>query len=523
MLTGKLLSVTQQPATWSLASYADLYVQQFSVTSQEASPQGLFFKPDGTKMYIVGNNGDEVNEYTLSSAWDIRTASFVQLFSVAAQDVSPQGLFFTPDGLGMYVVGVGNDSVYQYSLSAAWDVSTASYVRSFSVATQDTGPVDVFFKPDGTKMYVLGEAGNDVNEYTLSTAWNISTASYVQVFSVAAQDTNPQGLFFTSDGLGMYVVGSLNLSVYQYSLSTAWNISTASYIRTLSIASAEGSPTGLSFSVDGTQLYVVGTEADTVSRFLLTTAWNISSAKVPTSMSTGAQSGGGRAIFFKPDGTVLYRVATVNDAVYEYSLSTPWDITTSTYVRSVSVASQDTTPTGLFFKPDGLKMYMVGQANDTVREYTLSTAWNVSTATYSQGFSIAAQETAPFALQFKSDGTKMYVLGSVGDDVNEYNLSTAWDISTASYVQVFSVATQETVPISLFFKPDGTVMYVGGDTLKLYQYGLTTPWNVSTASYSGQSFAFEPSGPASAAGIAFNDIGSKLFIAAATLVYQFSL
>jgi hypothetical protein len=56
----------------------------------------------------------------------------------------------------------------------------------------------------------------------------------------------------------------------------------------------------------------------------------------------------------------------------------------------------------------------------------------------------------------------MYVIGSSGDDVNEYDLSTAWDISTASYLQNFSVGAQETTPSGIFFKPDGTKMYVIG-------------------------------------------------------------
>ena len=56
---------------------------------------------------------------------------------------------------------------------------TATYVQDFSVGSQDIFPTDITFNNDGTKMYVLGDAGNDVNEYSLSTAFDISTASYV--------------------------------------------------------------------------------------------------------------------------------------------------------------------------------------------------------------------------------------------------------------------------------------------------------------------------------------------------------
>ena len=47
--------------------------------------------------------------------------------------------------------------------------------------------------------------------------------------------------------------------------------------------------------------------------------------------------------------------------------------------------------------------------------------------------SIGAQETYPVGLEFNNDGTKMYVIGDSGNDINEYNLLTAFDVSSATY------------------------------------------------------------------------------------------
>lgn len=242
----------------------------FSVGSQDTSPAGLFFKPDGLKMYVVGLTGQDINEYNLGTAWNISTASYVQNFSVAAQESQPVGVFFKPDGTKMYVLGLFGDDVNEYSLSTPWNISTASYVQVFSVASQDTAPMGIFFKPDGLKMYITGGTGQDVNEYSLSTAWNISTASYVQVFSVASQDTNPRAIFFKPDGTRMYVVGQTGDDINEYSLSTPWNISTASYVQIFSIASQETNPIGLFFKDDGTKMYVVGVDNDTVYQYSTT-------------------------------------------------------------------------------------------------------------------------------------------------------------------------------------------------------------------------------------------------------------
>lgn len=239
----------------------------FSVVAQETFPYGLFFKPDGTKMYVVGQTGDDINEYNLSTAWNISTASFVQVFSVASQDTAPVDVFFKPDGTKMYVVGFTGQDINEYNLSTAWNISTASYLQNFSVSAQETQPFAVFFKPDGLKMYVVGIAGDDVNEYNLSTAWNISTASYVQNFSVASQDTSPVGIFFKPDGLKMYIVGGDGNDVNEYSLSTAWNVSTASYVKNFNFSAQGVGTASVQFKSDGTKMYVLDLTNDAIYQY----------------------------------------------------------------------------------------------------------------------------------------------------------------------------------------------------------------------------------------------------------------
>jgi len=136
------------------------FVDSFSVAGQETNPSGVSFSSDGTKMFVVGTIGDDVNEYTLGTAFDVSTASFADSFSVAAQDTSLSDVAFSSDGTKMFVLGTIGDAVYEYTLSTAFDVSTASFVDSFSVATQSTFPEGLTFSPveqvDGT----VGEDGN---------------------------------------------------------------------------------------------------------------------------------------------------------------------------------------------------------------------------------------------------------------------------------------------------------------------------------------------------------------------------
>ena len=437
---------------WDISTAS--FVQSFSVSAQETAPSGLFFKPDGTKMYIVGSTGDDVNEYDLSTAWDVSTASFLQLFSVAAQETVPTGLFFKPDGTKMYIIGSTGDDVNEYDLSTAWDVSTASFLQLFSVAAQEGSPSDLFFRDDGLKMYVVGTAGDDVNEYDLSTAWDVSTASFAQLFSVIDNANNPSAVFFRPDGRKMYVLSPSSNDVNEYDVGIVG--------RRFSVAAQETTPSEVFFKPDGLKMYIIGSTGDDVNEYDLSTAWDVRTASFVQSFSVAAQETTPRGLFFRDDGLKMYVVGTSGDDVNEYDLSTAWDVSTASFLQLFSVAAQETDPSAVFFKPDGTKMYVVGISSDNVNEYDLSTAWDVSTASFLQLFSVAAQETFPRGLFFKPDGTKMYVVGTSGDDVNEYNLSTAWDVSTASFVQLFSVAAQETTPFGLFFRDDGLRMYVVG-------------------------------------------------------------
>jgi len=269
----------------------------------------------------LGSNGTETAG---SEAYNLSSASYdSKSFSVASQDASPSDITFNNAGTKMYVVGLANDSVYQYTLSTAFDVATASYASvSFSVASQETIPHGIVFNNDGTKMYVVGSQNNVVSQYTLSTAFDLSTASYDSVnFSVNSQDTDPSSVAFNNDGTKMYVVGFSSSAVHQYTLSTAFDLSTASYDSVnFSVNSQESSPAGLTFKPDGTKMYVTGFISDNVHQYTLSTAFDLSTASYDSvSFDPTSQDSNIRVTSFKPDGTKMYVLGVANDTVYQYS------------------------------------------------------------------------------------------------------------------------------------------------------------------------------------------------------------
>ncbi len=223
-------------------------------------PNGVFFKPDGTKFYISDATSDVIRQYSLTTAWDITTASEGTTKNISAQDTATAEVFFKSDGTKMFVLGFTNNKVFEYDLSTAWDSSSASYNSvSFDFSSQETSARGFCFDPTGTKMYVSGQDTDAINQYGLSSAWDVSSASFTQSFSVTSQDTNPTGIFFTPDGTRMIISGNGGDNIYQYSLTSGFDISTASYDSvSFSVSGQMSGCQGLFFKSDGTKMYVIG-------------------------------------------------------------------------------------------------------------------------------------------------------------------------------------------------------------------------------------------------------------------------
>ena len=112
-------------------------------------------------MFIVGNGGDDVDEYTLSTAYNISTAVFVDSFSVASEDGNPMGVRFNNDGSKMFIAGRSNKKVFEYSLSVNFDVSEAAYTGNFIDVSAQVASVflGLAFSHDGTMMYITDGQG----------------------------------------------------------------------------------------------------------------------------------------------------------------------------------------------------------------------------------------------------------------------------------------------------------------------------------------------------------------------------
>lgn len=527
----------------------------FSVVAQSASLLHMTFSPDGTKFYVIDYTNGYMMQYGCTTAFDLTTASYSsKTFYSYQQDGQPVAARFNPAGTSMFIAGRNNDRVYQYSLSTAYDISTASYSTSWapSAGKVNAGFADILFNNDGSFIYTLDYNTDVIGQFACPTEYQLSGVSSDSTYEYSLPTNSiatPQGMSFNSDGTKMYII-STNNKIDIYNLSTAYRVSTMSYSSTIDI---NGGNMALHFSTDGTKMFVASRESDNLIEY------SVGEIFTPTSQyHIGITNSGGQintdfwvdinsmtADQTAGDGTVHYAVSTDdrttwsvakasdgvrpivrdNSGTWQYNSdnvsSSTLDITGATYsgdANTFATNGQDTQSYTVAVKPDGTKIYVASYNSDSVYQYDLSTAFDLSTASYNNvNFSFSSQMSTPRNIQFKPDGTEMYLLDLSNFTIYQYTMSTPWDLTTASYSYSFSTNNTTTTPRGLAFKSDGTKMYItDGSTTNqyVYKYDLSTAWRVDTASYSASDGALNITAQFtnSANSVMFNSTGTKMHV-----------
>lgn len=265
--------------------------------------RGITFNSDGTKMYIMqsktddsaDSSADDIFEYDLGTPWDISgTVTYVDEFTVrnkchsAGKFQQPGDLFFNNDGSKLFMTNELNNSldrdICEVSLTTNYDVSTGVDANKGVELNGDTSGMDVgqndaygiSFNSDGTKMFATTNGGNRVYEFHLSTAFDLDTASDSgESYDLSAQSIdNPSGLRFNKDGTMMFVTDGNNGNgvndvtddmIHQYSLSVGFDLSsTVTHLGSIDLTAQYESIIGgstfgelkyIEFNADGSKLY----------------------------------------------------------------------------------------------------------------------------------------------------------------------------------------------------------------------------------------------------------------------------
>jgi len=244
-----------------------------------------------------------------------------------------------------------------------------------------------------------------------------------------------------------------------------WILSAFTYTgNTINVETQAGDPRAVSFNPDGTKMYVCDTVDDFLYQYSLSPAWDITTATYDSVSYDFVSSFGGFS--FKPDGTKLYKSHHSSvDRIEEFSLSPAWDITSLTTINDQSGFGNN--PSNVRFNATGTKMYVL--ASDTITQYSADPAWESTSATtdsitFDFGNSANGDESTAMNFVFHPEGTYLYLAGRSKDAILQYSLGEAWDLSTISYDAVqLDISTQQPDVTDLYFTEDGRTLFIIGE------------------------------------------------------------
>jgi len=215
-------------------------------------------------------------------------------------------------------------------------------------------------------------------------------------------------------------------------------------------------------------------------------AWDVTKLKFSRSKTLDGPFETLLGMSFGSSGSKMYCV-DMSHGVREYDLGINYDPFTETYVQRIDLAPDDIrNPIDVEFNPTGDVMYVLSISESSVHEYRLGTPWDISTAVHSGYESINTYSPIPQGWKFKSDGTMLYVTSGFSVLTIGYSVSTPWDISTLQKIQEIDLSSTCTIGgmWGIDFKPDGSKMFINcWANHRIIEYGLTTAWNIETAKY----------------------------------------
>lgn len=317
---------------------------------------------------------------------------------------------------------------------------------------------DAIIFPDGSTQ----EYGATPDDFK----WHPVTARLNQSISTVPIDgAGVYGFTFRPNGKQIYFCAGIENEIEMWNLTVAWDISTAVWSYTLDLTGSVITPTGICFSDDGTRMFVGDSDTNKVHAFVLFTPWDLSTAAWAYDETFTKVTGGIFGNQFSPTGKDFFIADKNGDRIIHYHLTTPWDLQTKDNAISAAhdeldVSNEEPQVSGLFFKPDGRRIYIIGNGSNKVYTYYLETPWDLTNAELSADRTYDASHIGTgelmIELYINPDASKMYLLGSAISTLNEYDLGLTVSGNFKGQVHVWENSVYTDIRNGMMIEQEGT-------------------------------------------------------------------
>jgi hypothetical protein len=187
----------------------------------------------------------------------------------------------------------------------------------------------------------------------------------------------------------------------------------------------------ISLNSDGTRVYY--SDGDTLFQESLSTPFDLrtnNGVEATLDVNVGSGSPYGFGITWYDGGSKAYVSTggrTSDGEQLLYTFSTRYDLDTATYQRSDFVPSGSSGSSAVDFNENGTKGYNGTRGQSTIYQYDLTTPFDLSTRTNTESTNIRED---PIALRFEPSGEYLYTGHHSPNEVNRYKCSTNFDLTT---------------------------------------------------------------------------------------------
>lgn len=477
-----------------------------------SSVSGQWFKPDGTRMFIGDSNRKTIYQFDLTKPWDIQSRVYAGVkFDMSAAGISTFRTFsFDNDGTRIFAVNGADSVLHQIDLTTAWDLSTA-VDNNISVSLEtilgetftSDATIQVTFNYNdenpGTKMFFIANVTNRIlYEVEMVTPWDIVNAQYAGAsanLTALVPSIQSFDITFNQDGTKFFTCDwySTRDNVSQFSLVSAYSVASGVTYNSLynqDTYTGEATPTQIYFKPDYTKYWIAGPGKDSLYEFDLTDPNDIT-----TSSYTGnyvrfynfTLADSLRDAQFSVDGKTLYVLTATIGAIYQFDLRIPFDISSAVFANKSSnlVNTYDPTTESFYISPDGVHVYTVRLLSDAIVHFTMTTPGDISTLAYVESIlktSLPSGNGNSRTIWFKPDGTRLFM--STSPTIYWWDLPTPWDIASATtqtgsydFNSYTSATTLNTVYCISFSNRGDTLYFLEQDYDTIFSVELSTPWN----------------------------------------------
>lgn len=433
---------------------------------------GIDFSTDGKYLFRMSSAAaNTIERLTLGTPWDISTVVSGSLVSKAISGLPAGTAFYMlkmqSDGLGFVTCYTTFSSWYKCTMTTAWDISTASF--SYNTTIPNSG-VNTDITSDGKTWYWSYYGGSSTTVYVYAavagTAWDPRTLGTAITLTCAdATYIQNSSSYYMSPLVNLD--GSLTLLPAQMTTSTAYN-----RIATFNVDIA------LSKNID---ISAFGLSSPPTNAWLKMPTTSVTTSKTPTPLWTSKE--------LELDGNVNGYTSGIAATTTSAVVGIDGTGVLSTGDSVVLNGTTTVTLTGVTETSNGLVKQDLGNAVDYIKYSGKTVETGTSTDKYQYNDVFAQQH-----IRFSNDGVYFYVFGgntsSQGVGVYQYTMSTPWDISTATFKGVFKPSSSLSYYNSGYpsqsgfdINPNGTsfiIVWSADYQSKIYQYFMTTPHNMDT-------------------------------------------